>query len=101
MLSLPSLTAVNSKGNIVSSPGKPGGGLELFFSSFVCGAETIYLSVQSLCSRVFSYLQFTLPSLLEQTSTIFLPSARNIYTCIHILREMVVAGLEPICGRFK
>ena len=29
----PSLTAVSNKGNIVSNPGKPGGGLSEFFSS--------------------------------------------------------------------
>ena len=37
-VSRPSETAVSNKGNIVSNPGKPGGGFELFFSSTVCGA---------------------------------------------------------------
>jgi len=38
MESLPSATAVSSKGSMVSRPGKPGGGLAEFFSSTVCGA---------------------------------------------------------------
>lgn len=40
MVSLPSWTAVSSRGSMVSSPGKPGGGLALFFSSTAWGAET-------------------------------------------------------------
>ena len=39
-VSLPSETAVSSRGNMVSSPGNPGGGLSLFFSSMVWGAVT-------------------------------------------------------------
>lgn len=40
MVSLPSWTAVSSRGSMVSNPGKPGGGLALFFSSTAWGAET-------------------------------------------------------------
>lgn len=38
-VNLPSLTAVTSRGSIVSRPGKPGGPFWESFSSTVCGAE--------------------------------------------------------------
>lgn len=38
MVSRPSCTAVSRSGSMVSSPGKPGGGLSEFFSARVCGA---------------------------------------------------------------
>ena len=40
-VSLPSFTAVNSNGNIVSSPGNPAGAFSFAFSSSVCGAITV------------------------------------------------------------
>ena len=47
-VSLPSDTAVRSKGNIVSKPGNPAGGFSDSFSSAVCGAEGGKYVIQSL-----------------------------------------------------
>lgn len=65
MLSLASETAVSRRGNIVSNPGKPGGGVELFFSSTAWGAAKRLL----YNTFVVTFLQTLM--------------AVNTYTCRH------------------
>ena len=47
IVSRPSWTALSNRGNIVSRPGKPGGGFSEAFSSTVCGATNTFLLVMA------------------------------------------------------
>mmetsp|Transcript_41137 Transcript_41137/g.96718 ORF Transcript_41137/g.96718 Transcript_41137/m.96718 type:complete len:211 (+) Transcript_41137:1624-2256(+) len=79
----PSDTAVSSSGNIVSRPGKPGGGVADCFSSLVCGA---WCDEKTSMMSMFSHSASTSLSVASRGRTSAMPLG-SVATCASVRKR--------------